>query len=94
MTMKSANDIIPDEATHPGALLRETLESEGISQRELARRMGRPAPAINEIVRGKKRVTAETALELEQVLGIPASIWVNLQARYDLVLATHARAQR
>src|SRR5688572_25937297 len=47
--------------------------------------MGRPPAVVTELVRGKRRVTAATALDLEAALRIPASIWLNLQARYDLV---------
>jgi addiction module HigA family antidote len=64
-----------------------------MSQSELARRMGRPAQAINEIVNGKKGLTRETALELERVLGTPASVWMNLEAKYQLAVARRAEAQ-
>ena len=74
----------PDVAIHPGEHLAEDLEARGMTQRELARRMGRPPQVINEIVQGKKRITAKTALGLERVLGTPAHIWVGLQADYDL----------
>ncbi len=94
MTTRLANDMMPETPTHPGELILEVLEERGMSQRELARQMKRPIPAVNEIVRGRKRVTADTALDLEEALGIAASIWVNLQARYDLVTAVNARKQR
>jgi HTH-type transcriptional regulator/antitoxin HigA len=51
--------------------------------------MGRPQQAVNEIVRGKKALTAETAVELERVLGIPAYLWLRMEARYRLALARH-----
>lgn len=69
METKVAREIIPDLAIHPGELVQEVLEERGMSQRELARQMKRPIPAINEIIRGKKRVTADTALDLEAVWG-------------------------
>ncbi len=94
METRSAREIIPDLAIHPGEHLAEEVQARGMSQRELARRMGRPVQAINEIVRGRKRITADTALDLAEVLGIPASFWVNLQARYDLVAAVQARKRR
>jgi plasmid maintenance system antidote protein VapI len=50
-------------------------------------RSGRPAQVINEIIRDKKRITHETALEFEKVLGIPAHFWVNLEADYQLTQA-------
>jgi HTH-type transcriptional regulator/antitoxin HigA len=53
-------------ATPPGEHLADTLREVGMNQSELARRMGRPQQAINEIVRGVKAITAETALQLEE----------------------------
>ncbi|MCX6024352.1 MAG: HigA family addiction module antitoxin [Chloroflexi bacterium] len=76
-----------DAIIWPGELLQEELEVRGISQRELASRMGRPPQAINEIIQGKKALTAETALGLERVLGIPAYLWVRLEGQYRLALA-------
>ena len=76
-----------DYASHPGSLLAEELEVREMSQRELARKMGRPYQVVNEIVRGRKAITAETALQLEVVLEIKAHIWLGLQADYDLVIA-------
>lgn len=77
----------PDVAIPPGEFLAETLESLGLNQRELARRSGRPAQAINEIVRGTKEITPETALQFERVLGVPAHIWTRLEADYQYVKA-------
>ena len=76
-----------DYASHPGSLLAEELEVREMSQRELARQMGRPYQVVNEIVRGRKAITAETALQLEVVLEIQAHIWLGLQTDYDLVIA-------
>ena len=67
----------------PGELVAETLETMNLSQAELARRMGRPVQAINEIVRGTKEITPETAIQLERVLGVPAHIWLGLEAEYQ-----------
>ena len=72
----------PDFAIPPGELLSETLETLGLSQAELARRAGRPAQAINEIIRGAKEITPETALQFERVLGVPAHVWTRLEADY------------
>lgn len=73
--------------SHPGSLLAEELEVRDMSQRELARRIGRPYQVINEIVRGRKAITAETALQLESEFGTPAYLWLSLQADYDLDMA-------
>ena len=78
---------ISDLAVHPGELLAETLEDLGMSQAELANRMGRPKQMINEIIKGKKSITPTTALELEDVLGIPSHIWLGLENEYQMVRA-------
>lgn len=78
---------ISDMAIPPGEYLEEVLEDAEISQAELARRMGRPPQAINEIVKGEKAITPDTALQLEQVLGVSAQIWSNLEAEFRLILA-------
>lgn len=75
-----------DLAISPGELLAETLQSLGLNQAELARRTGRPVQAINEIVKGVKEITPETALQLERVLGVPAHIWTRLEADYRQTL--------
>ena len=75
-------------AIAPGATLQETIESLGISQAELAKRTGRPLKTINEIINGKAAITAETALQLERVLGVPASFWNNLEQNYREALAS------
>ena len=76
-----------DLAVPPGEYLEEVLEEMAISQAELARRMGRPPQAINEILKGEKSITSETAIQLEQVVGVPAYFWSNLEASYRLVIA-------
>ena len=84
----------PNIAIHPGEFLGEEIEARGMTQRQLAEQMGRPVQVVNEIILGKKRVTAETALELERVLGITAHLWVRLQADYELVKARLAEKSR
>lgn len=77
----------PDYATSPGDTLADTLAGLGMSQTDLARRMGRPIKTINEIIQGKAAITADTALELERVLEVPASFWCGLEANYRERLA-------
>ena len=79
--------IVPDIAIPPGELLAEELEARGMTQRDLATLMSRPPKVISEIVRGRKAITPRTAIEIEQALGIAASIWVGLEAQYRLALA-------
>ena len=77
----------PDRVSPPGETIRDILEDTGMSQAELARRMGRPLNKVNQIVQGKKAITADTALELESVLGLPASFWLNREQNYQLALS-------
>lgn len=70
----------------PGDTIADLLEELNMSQAELARRMQRPTKTINEIIKGKAALTAETALQLEQVLKVPAEFWVTREANYRLHL--------
>jgi len=85
--MTTEKIIHSDLAIPPGEYLAEVLESRGISQAEIGRRMGRPAQAINEIIKGEKAITADTALQLERALDVPAHIWTGLESQYQLVLS-------
>lgn len=78
-----------DLAIPPGEYLSEVLEDVGMSQADLARRMGRPEQMISEILGGTKRITPETALQLERVTGVPANVWTGLEEEFQL---TKARA--
>ena len=70
---------------HPGEiLLEEFLKPFGISQYRLAQDIGVPPRRINEIVHGKRAVSADTALRLSRYFGLSERYWMNLQARYDL----------
>jgi HTH-type transcriptional regulator / antitoxin HigA len=81
------NQYSPDIVCAPGETLEEILESRGMSQAELAERTGRPKKTINEIIRGKAAITPETALQLEKVLGIPATFWIAREQNYQEALA-------
>jgi len=71
--------------THPGEMLvEEFLKPLGMSQAAFAIRLGVSFPRLNEIVRRKRGVTADTALRLERVLGMPADFWLGLQQDWDL----------
>ena len=86
--MATRTDAYPDVAIPPGEYLGEEIEARSISQKELARRMRRPVNAINEIINGKKAITAETALQLESAMPeIPARFWLNLETDYQLTKA-------
>ena len=93
--MVTKTDAYPDVAIHPGEYLAEEIGARGISQKELARRMERPLNAINEIINGKKAITAETALQLEEVMPeISARFWLNLETDYQLTRALINRRSR
>ena len=83
----------PDYAVPPGWILEERLEAHGISHAEFARRCGRSAKLISEIISGKAPVEPETALQFEKVLGVDAGIWLGIEADYQLHQARQAEAQ-
>lgn len=79
--------------THPGEmLLEEFLKPMGISQSAFAIQLGVSFPRMNEIVRGKRGVTADTALRLAKVLGTSADFWMGLQVDWDLWQAMRSPA--
>ena len=84
---------VPDKGppTHPGEmLLEEFIKPLKISQTELAEWIGVSYPRLNEIIHGKRGVTPDTALRLEQVFGNDAQFWLNLQTAWDLFEAKHS----
>jgi addiction module HigA family antidote len=82
------NAICPEdklEPIHPGEILdEEFLKPLAISQYRLAKDMGVPPVRINEIVHGKRGITADTALRLAKFFGTTAEFWMNLQVHFDL----------
>lgn len=73
---------------HPGEiLLQDFINGFGITQNRLSVAIGVPPRRINEIVHGKRRITADTALRLGRYFGTSAQFWLNLQTHYDLDLA-------
>ncbi len=70
---------------HPGEILAEEyLRPLGVTQHRLAMAIGVPPRRINEIVHGKRRISADTALRLARYFGTSERFWINLQSRYDL----------
>lgn len=88
------NEYRPDVVSPPGETLLEIIDTIGMSQTELAKRMGRPIKTINEIIQGKASITAETAIQLEQVLRVPASFWLKREQQYRESQARLAEEQR
>lgn len=81
------NAFRPNYAVPPGETLKETIESMGMTQAELAQRTGRPKKTINEIIKGKAAIIPDTAIQLERALGVPASFWNNLERNFQETLA-------
>jgi addiction module HigA family antidote len=80
---------------HPGEILiEEFLKPMGISQYRLAKDISVPPRRINEIVHGKRGVSANTALRLERYFGLSEGFWLRLQARYDLEVEKDRLAER
>ncbi len=80
---------------HPGeVLLKEFLDPMGLSQNRLALNIGVPARRINEIVLGKRGLTADTALRLAKFFGMSAQFWAGLQSEYDLDIAADKLGDR
>jgi len=83
---------LPKNPFHPGEiLLEEFLVPAGTTQTEFAQRIGWTTTRLNELVRGKRGITADAALDLAEVLGTSPKLWMNLQATYDLHKAAMAR---
>ena len=71
--------------THPGQMLHEEfLKPLGVTQSSFAARLGVSFPRLNQVIRGKRAVTPDTALRLARVLGMPADFWLGLQLDWDL----------
>jgi antitoxin HigA-1 len=80
---------------HPGEVLREEfLKPNGMTVNALAKALHLTASRVNEIARGQRGITAETALRLEQYFGASAQFWMNLQSAYDLRSAAQSAATR
>jgi antitoxin HigA-1 len=83
----------PKNPFHPGEiLLEEFLRPMGMTQTAFAQRIGWTRARLNELIRGKRGITAEAALDLAEVLGTSPKLWMNLQATYDLDKAKQARS--
>ncbi|MBP8959358.1 MAG: HigA family addiction module antidote protein [Bacteroidales bacterium] len=93
---KTKEDIIAARATisPPGDTLAEIIKLKGMSQAELALRMGRPLKTINEIIKGKAAITPETAIQLERVLGTETDFWLEREKKYRIELAEIEEAEK
>lgn len=82
----------PNNPIHPGEmLLQEFLLPTGLTQREFARRIGWTVAKLNELIRGKRGITAESALDLAAALKTTPELWLSLQMYFDLARAQAKR---
>ena len=82
----------PKNPFHPGEiLLEEFLEPKGVTQAALAEKIGWTKTRLNELIKGKRGITAAAALDLADALGTSPKLWMNLQATFDLDKAAKAR---
>jgi addiction module HigA family antidote len=83
----------PKNPFHPGEiLLEEFLEPMGMTQVALAEKLNWTKAKLNELIKGKRGITAETALDLSDALGTSPKLWMNLQATWDLSRAMKSRS--
>jgi addiction module HigA family antidote len=80
---QTVNEYVPDYFVTPGEVLEDYLENSGLSQASLSNRTGLSKKTINEIIKAKSAITAETALKFERTLGRPAHFWSNLERQYQ-----------
>ena len=79
---------------HPGQLLSRVLAAMGMSQVELARRVGLTTKHVNQVIKGKAGISATSAVRLEQITSVPAEKWMTAQMLHDLAVAREAERDR
>lgn len=77
----------PNYAVHPGVLLKEELDALHLTQKAAAEKAGVSKTVINEVIKGKRGISAELAVKLESVVESPARFWLNVQSIYDEIMA-------
>jgi len=84
---KIANNLTPSFAIHPGELIKDEIDCRNITQKQLAEQMNVSYTVLNEVLNGKRPVSTEYAILLQEILGIDANIWLRLQVEYNLQVA-------
>ena len=84
LSIMNKDNITPFVATHPGEMIKDELRERKLTQKQLALETGIKPSVLSETINGKRPISKNMALALEQTLGIPADIWMNLQTQYDL----------
>jgi len=77
-------NIVPAFATHPGELIKDELTERKMTQKELAELTGIKPSILSETINGKRSISLNMATALESVLGIPTTLWMNLQTQYNI----------
>jgi HTH-type transcriptional regulator/antitoxin HigA len=85
--MRTKKELVPAIAIHPGETIKDELEAREMSQAELASLIGMEKTQLNEVIKGKRNITADMAILLEKALGIDADYWMTAQKNYELDLA-------
>lgn len=92
MAKRRKRDIPP---VHPGEILKaDFMEPLGLSVNALSRAIGVPRTRLNDVVLGRRGITADTALRLARYFGVGAQFWMNLQSHYELEIAEEAYGER
>ncbi|HYK75862.1 MAG TPA: HigA family addiction module antitoxin [Daejeonella sp.] len=83
--MTTTNQSTPFEPTHPGVLIKDELDARGdMKQKDLAELLSVKPSFLNEIIKGKRPITADLAILLEKALDIPADYWMKFQSQYEI----------
>ena len=82
-----ATEFKPNYTVHPGVLLKEELDALHLTQKAAAEKAGVSKTVINEVIKGKRGISAELAVKLESVVESPARFWLNAQSIYDEIMA-------
>lgn len=86
-----ATEFNPNYRLHPGAFLKDDLETLGMSKKTLAEKSGISKTIINEVIKGKRDITPAMAMKFEEIIGEPASFWLKAQADYDLFVKNFSK---
>jgi HTH-type transcriptional regulator/antitoxin HigA len=84
---KHGKELETDVTLHPGEILGSELEAREITQKDFAKQLGIQAPHLNDLIKGKRHVSATLAVKIEKALGIDAAFWLRVQVAYDLAVA-------
>lgn len=83
--MTTTPHIIPFQPTHPGVLIKDELNArEDLKQKDLAFLLGVKPSFLNEVIKGKRSITADLAILLEKALDVPADYWMKFQSQYEI----------